>query len=100
MNPSSNEEQPKSDPSEAAAAAAAADQTPLVPSSSDGQVGDANALAQSQSQSQAHHAEEHDATDQPTHAVDGENEPTAEVSPHGRYIKLDARLGSGAYKDV
>tara|TARA_A100001015_G_scaffold33816_1_gene37466 strand:- start:2925 stop:3521 length:597 start_codon:yes stop_codon:yes gene_type:complete len=23
-----------------------------------------------------------------------------EVSPHGRYVKLDERLGSGAYKDV
>ena len=28
------------------------------------------------------------------------NNDNDEVSPHGRYVKLDERLGSGAYKDV
>lgn len=28
------------------------------------------------------------------------DDPLKEVSPHGRYVKLDERLGSGAYKDV
>lgn len=28
------------------------------------------------------------------------NAAVRESSPHGRYVKLDARLGSGAYKDV
>ncbi len=34
------------------------------------------------------------------HVVAVAEEETREVSPQGRYVKLEDRLGSGAYKDV
>lgn len=55
-------------------------------------------------------ADHENGTDENDHELNGhaahvsgsyeESDPTAEISPHGRYVKLDTRLGSGAYKDV
>ena len=39
-------------------------------------------------------------TKDPEHRDDNTGPPPKEVSPHGRYVKLDERLGAGAYKDV
>lgn len=38
---------------------------------------------------------ESDKKEEPEKAID-----KRETSPQGRYVKLDVRLGSGAYKDV
>jgi hypothetical protein len=59
----------------------------------------------------AQNAADHEiGTDENDHELDGraqdvtngdeESDPTDEISPHGRYVKRDTRLGSGAYKDV